>query len=82
MKYLYLFLLSSLAYAEIDPMVFIQGTISNRFDDKEVKVKDSLGQTYMLPRHVFPKDFKFEQGAKFSLEVHEKELKNSKLLKR
>ncbi len=82
-KYLLvLLILSSLAQAGIDPLVWVRGTISNKFDDKEVKVKDSQGQIYMLPRHVFPKDFKFEQGASFNLEIHENEIKDVKLLKK
>jgi hypothetical protein len=63
-------------------MVWISGTLGNKFDDKEVKITDTQGQTYMLPRHVFPKDYKFEQGASFSIEVDEKELRNLKLLKK
>ncbi len=70
------------AFSEIDPLVWINGTIGGKFDEKEVKVTDSMGQTFMVPKSAFPKDFKFEQGAKFSIEVHEDDLKDAMKLKK
>ena len=69
-------------YAGIDPLVLIKGKVSNEITEKDVKIKDSLGQTYKLPRKAFPKNFKFQEGEPFAIEVHEKELKNLKLLKK
>lgn len=82
MKYLLLLLLSLSAYAETSRDVFIRGKIGNEFDDKKIKVIDSLGQSYFLPKNVFPKDFKFKQGESFAIEVHEKTLDKVKILKK
>jgi hypothetical protein len=75
-------LISFSVLGDIDPIVLINGTIGGSFDDKEVKIKDSLGQIYIVPRSVFPKDFVFVQGAKFAIEVHENDLKDAKKLKK
>lgn len=82
MKYLLLLLLSLSAYAETGRDVFIRGKIGNEFDDKRIKVIDSLGQSYFLPKNAFPKDFKFKQGESFAIEVHEKTLDKVKILKK
>ncbi len=82
MKYLMLLLLSVNVFASASKEVFIKGKISGDFDEKRVKVTDHLGQTYYLPRKVFPKDQVIKQGQAFAFEVHEKELANLKLLKK
>lgn len=66
-----LVLLSQLVFAALDENVFIQGKISNAFDDNKVKVIDSHGQKFWLPRSVFPKKFKFREGTVFNIEVSE-----------
>jgi hypothetical protein len=75
-------LISLSAFAGASEEVFIRGVISNSFDDEKVKVKDSLGQIYFLPRSVFPADFKFKQGEPFALEVNAKDIEQVKLLKK
>lgn len=82
MKYIFLILFSSMAFAEVSTDVLIRGKIGNDFNDKQVKVHDTLGQTYYLPRSAFPKNFKFKQGESFSVEVHEKVLDKVKIIKR
>ncbi len=75
-------LLSQFSIAGIDPLVLIKGKIGNEIGDKDVKIKDSMGQTYRLKKTAFPKNFKFQEGQPFTVEVHEKELKNLKVLKK
>ena len=82
MKYLLLAFISLGAFADAGREVFIRGKIANQFDEKKVKVIDSEGQTYFLSRHLFPKDLTIKQGQAFAIEVHEKELKNVKILKK
>lgn len=82
MKFLVLLFLSLSVYAETSRDVFIRGKIGNEFDDKKIKVIDSLGQSYFLPKSAFPKDFKFKQGVSFAIEVHEKTLDKVKILKK
>ena len=55
--------------AAFDDKIFIQGQIGNAFDKEKVKVIDSNDQTYFLPKSVFPKNFKFEKGKMFNVEV-------------
>ncbi len=55
--------------AAFDDKVFIQGQIGNAFDKDKVKVVDSHDQTYYLPKSVFPKNFKFEKGKIFNVEI-------------
>lgn len=74
--------LSLTAFAGVGEEVFIRGKIGNDFDDKRVKVTDTLGQTYYLSKHLFPSDFKFKQGESFAIEVPEKELNNVKIIKK
>lgn len=81
MKYLFL-LISLTAFAETSRDVFIRGKIGNEFNDKEVKVQDSLGQKYYLPKSVFPKGYKFKQGESFAIEVPESALNKVKILKK
>ncbi len=69
MKILILILFSFTAFAEVSREVLIRGKVAGYFTDKEVKVLDTLGQTMILPRSAFPKDFKFQQGEDFSLEI-------------
>ena len=57
------------AEAAFDEMVFIQGQIGNAFDKSKVKVIDSHGQSFYLPKSVFPKGFKFEAGKIFNVEI-------------
>lgn len=64
-------LFTQVAFAALDENVFIQGKISNAFDDNKVKVSDSHGQKFWLPKSVFPKKFKFREGAVFNIEVPE-----------
>lgn len=82
MKFLLICLLSFSAFAETSHEVFIRGKIGNQFDDKRVKVTDSEGQTYFLPRHLFPKNVIIKQGQVFAFEVDEKEIDKIKILKR
>lgn len=81
-RFLFLLMISGLTYAEVSRDVIIRGKVGSTFDDKQVKVEDSLGQIYMLPRHLFPKDKKIKQGDPVYLEVDEKEVEKIKLLKR
>ena len=74
-----MFIITSLSNAAVSDEVFIKGKIGNAFDDEKVKVIDSLGQTYMLPKKLFPKGFVFKQGNPFSLEVPSKELTGIKV---
>jgi hypothetical protein len=62
------------AYAEVTSSVFIKGKISSSFDEKKVKVVDSLGQTYFIARTAFPKDFAIREGATFQIEVDEEDV--------
>jgi hypothetical protein len=84
MKYMLLFSLfiSISAMADLSRDVFIRGKVSNEFNETRVKVVDSFGQVYFLPRHVFPKGFDFKQGQEFAFEVREKELDQVKILKK
>ena len=82
MKYLILALFSLNVFADAGRDVFIRGKISGDFDEKKVKITDSMGQTYYLSRHLFPKEVQIKQGEPFAIEVHEKELNNVKILKK
>ena len=82
MKYFIFILFSSMALAGVSTDVLIRGKIGNDFNEKQVKVHDTLGQSYYLPRSSFPKNFKFKQGESFSIEVHEKVLDKVKMLKK
>lgn len=66
-----LLLFTTTAFAALDENVFIQGKISNVFDKNRVKVVDSHGQKFWLPKSAFPKNFKFEEGTVFNIEVPE-----------
>lgn len=66
--------------AGVDPEVFIRGEVSGSFNEKEVRVVDSFGQKYYLPRNVFPEDFKIKQGAKFAINVSDKVVQKIKIL--
>jgi hypothetical protein len=79
-KLVVIIFLASAAYAGVDDIVFIKGKVGNSFNENEVKVIDSLGQTYFLPRRVFPENFKFTQGKEFVLEVPEQHMVNVKPL--
>lgn len=82
MRYLLICLLSLSAFADASREVFIRGKIGNQFDDKRVKVTDTEGQTYFLPRHLFPKHVSIKQGQAFAFEVDEKEIDKVKILKK
>ena len=82
MKIWIAFLLINTVWAEVSREVFIRGKVGNEFDENKVKIIDSLGQSYFLPRSLFPKDFNFKAGESFSLEVDQKEIQNIKLLKK
>ncbi|MFA7612791.1 MAG: hypothetical protein WCY48_01055 [Candidatus Caldatribacteriota bacterium] len=76
-----LFILSSFSVmAGVDPEVFIRGEVSGSFNEKEVRVIDSFGQKYYLPRSVFPEGFKIKQGAKFAINVPDKVVQKIKIL--
>lgn len=82
MKYLILMMMSMNVFAAVGTDVLITGKIANEFDEQKVKVIDSEGQKYFLARRLFPKDLVIKQGQPFAIEIHEKELKNIKLLKK
>lgn len=82
MKFFILFMLSLNAFAAVGTDVLITGKIANEFDEHKVKVIDSEGQKYFLARRLFPKDLKIKQGQSFAIEIHERELKNIKILKK
>jgi len=82
MKYFFLFMLITSAFASVNDETLIQGTVGNVWDEEKVKVHDSLGQTYFLKKSVFPKDFKIQTGAFFSIQVKDKDLGPTKLLKK
>lgn len=81
MKILIMALLSFAAFAEVSKEVLLRGKVSGYFTDKEVKVVDNLGQTMMLPRSAFPKDFKLEQGKDFSIEIDPSLIRDLKVKK-
>ncbi len=82
MNALLLILMFSLnAFAELDKNVLVRGKIGSSFDNSKVLIKDSLGQKYFLPRHVFPAKFEFKQGKDFTLEIPEAEVSKIKLIK-
>lgn len=64
-------LFTTTAFAALDENIFIQGKIGNEAEHTRVKVIDSHGQKYWLPKSVFPKKFKFAEGAMFNIEVPE-----------
>jgi hypothetical protein len=72
---LFIFLSLNL-FAGLDENITIEGVIGTTFDKKKVQVYDNLGQTFFLPRNVFPSDFKPQSAKPFSVEVSE-ELFNS-----
>jgi hypothetical protein len=82
MKFLILILISTQIFADASKDVFIRGKIGTEFDEKKVKVIDTEGQIYFLPRILFPKDLVIKQGQSFAIEVDEKELNSIKLLKK
>lgn len=69
-------LFTHVASAALDENIFIQGKIGNTFDKTKVKVTDSHGQKYWLPKSAFPKEFKFDEGAMFNIEVPESTLEH------
>lgn len=81
MKFL-LFILSISAFAEVSKEVLLQGKVGGYFTDKEVKIIDKFGQSMVIPRSVFPKDFRMEQGKEFSLEVDPATIKDFKAKKK
>ncbi len=82
MKIFILLLLSISAFAEVSKEVLIQGKIGGYFTDKEVKIIDKFGQTMIVPRSAFPKDFRIEQGKEFSFELNPSEIKQFKAAKK
>ncbi|HXH74211.1 MAG TPA: hypothetical protein VNJ08_04555 [Bacteriovoracaceae bacterium] len=70
------------AFASLGEDVFIRGKIGNDFNDKQVKIIDSLGQSYYLPSHVFPKNFKFKQGQPFAIDVPGNHLQDVKIIRK
>lgn len=64
-------LLSLNVFAGADTSVLVRGVVAGSFDDKMIKVKDTYGQIYSLPRSLFPKDFVPESGKSFSVQVPE-----------
>ena len=72
-----LLLFTQATLAALDENVFIQGKISNAFDDNKVKVIDSHGQKFWLPKSAFPKKFKFREGVVFNIEVSEATMDNA-----
>ena len=69
--FIFIYLFSALALADLDQKILIHGTIGNAFDKEKVKVTDSHQQTYFLPKSVFPQKFKFEKDQKFNIEISE-----------
>ena len=82
MRILLLFLLSSLVFAEVSKEVLLQGKVGGSFSDKEVTIIDSYGQSMVIPRKAFPKNFKMETGAPFSFEVDPKLIHSFKAAKK
>lgn len=82
MKFFFLILLSISAFAEVSKEVLLQGKVGGYFTDKEVKVIDKFGQSMVIPRSAFPKDFRMEQGTEFSLEVDPATIKEFKTAKK
>lgn len=74
-------LIYAVAIAGVDSNVIIRGRIGSSFDEEKVKVVDNKGQTFFLPRRVFPKDFVFKQGADFYLDLPAAELNDIKIKK-
>ncbi len=85
MKFLFfsilVFLINFSSQAEIDNMVFIEGTIGTAFTKTEVLVTDEFNQKYYLPKKSFPKDYKFVAHEKFNLEIDKSEFDDIKLIK-
>jgi hypothetical protein len=83
MKILTVFLfLSTSVYADLAREVLIKGKVGSTFNDNEVKVVDSFGQIYFLPRSVFPEGFKMKEGEPFAFEVDESILEGKKIIKK
>lgn len=59
------------AYADLDNKILIYGKIGSAFTKTHIKIIDQHQQSYYLEKSLFPKNFKFEKGASFSLEVSE-----------
>lgn len=72
----------AVSFAGVDSNVVIRGRIGSSFDDQKVKVQDDKGQSYYLPRRLFPKDFEFKQGADFYLDIPAKEMEGIKIKKK
>lgn len=72
---------SQFTFAGLDDAIFIQGQIGNSFDQNKVKVIDSHNQVYYLPRSVFSKQIKIQQGQPFSVEITLEQFKNLEIKK-
>jgi hypothetical protein len=82
MKILLLILWSVTVLSGVSSDVLIRGKIGAEFDERQVKVIDSFGQSYFLPREVFPKDFVIKQGESFTLEINDEILDKVKVVKK
>lgn len=82
MKFIFFIFLSISAFAEVSKEVLIQGKVGGYFTEKEVKVIDKFGQSMILPRSAFPKGFRPEQGADFTVEVDPALIKDLKTPKK
>ncbi len=72
---------SFLVKADLDDKIFISGKIGNAFDKDKIKVIDSHNQLFYLPRTVFPKNFKPQQGENFSVEITVQQFKELEIKK-
>lgn len=79
--FILIFLCSFVTKAELDEKIYIHGQIGNAFDKEKVRVIDSHNQTYFLPKSVFPRDFKFKQGAAFNVEITIQQFKDLEIKK-
>ncbi len=60
---------STILFAAVDDQVFITGRIMRVIEKNRVRVIDSDGQTYFIPKKYFKPGFKFELEKSFSLEM-------------
>ena len=80
-----IFLLSGLvpnvANAAVDNLILVRGKVANVWTKEKVKITDHFNQTYYLPRMVFPKDFVFQSGKTFTVEITTQQLDQLEVIK-
>lgn len=73
--------LPQISKAAVDEHVLVRGQVANVWTKEKVKVTDQFDQTYYLPRAVFPKNFIFQSGKAFTVEITDQQLDQIVLIK-